>query len=81
MNMKRNIVLLCLLLATCTAFGSERYSDGERNADGLADGQLYKDKADRPNTKKINFGIKAGFNSSMFMRSAPGCWSETRCCR
>jgi len=26
-------------------------------------------KVERPNTKKINFGIKAGFNSSMFMVS------------
>lgn len=27
------------------------------------------DKAERPNTKMINFGIKAGFNSSMFLVS------------
>ena len=53
MNMLRKITFLCLLAATCNAFGKDRNTD----------------KVDSPNTKKINFGIKAGFNSSMFMVS------------
>ena len=36
----------------------------------MASAQNYNsDRVDRPNTRKINFGIKAGFNSSMFMVS------------
>lgn len=51
--MLRKIALLCLLTTTCTAFGKGGTPDN----------------VDRPNTKKINFGIKAGFNSSMLMVS------------
>lgn len=31
--------------------------------------QTHQDKIERPNTRKVNFGIKAGFNSSMFLVS------------
>ncbi len=53
MNMLRKIFLFGSLSVACMAFG-----------------QIFNtDRVDRPNTKKINFGIKAGFNSSMFMVS------------
>lgn len=32
-------------------------------------GQNYRDKVERPNYRKVNIGIKAGFNSSMFLVS------------
>ncbi len=51
--MLRTIFLLGLLTVGCMAFGQNYNAE----------------KVDRPNTKKINFGIKAGFNSSMFMVS------------
>ena len=53
MNILRNIILFGWLAIACTAFAQDRNAD----------------KVERPNTKKINFGIKAGFNSSMFMVS------------
>ena len=53
MNILRNIILLGWMAIACTAFAQDRNAD----------------KVERPNTKKINFGIKAGFNSSMFMVS------------
>lgn len=50
----RQILFSCLLAITC----------------GTVSGQSYNtDKMDRPNTKKVNFGVKGGFNSSMFMVS------------
>ena len=49
----RKILILYLLTVACTAFGK----DGNTG------------NVERPNTKKINFGIKAGFNSTMFMVS------------
>ena len=51
--MLRTIFLLGLLTVGCMAFGQNYNAE----------------KVDRPNTKKINFGIKAGFNSSMFLVS------------
>ncbi len=48
-----NIILFGWMAIACTAFAQDRNAD----------------KVERPNTKKINFGIKAGFNSSMFMVS------------
>ena len=53
MNILRNIILFGWMAIACTAFAQDRNAD----------------KVERPNTKKINFGIKAGFNSSMFMVS------------
>lgn len=53
MNMLRKIFLFGSLSVACMAFGQN----------------FNTDRVDRPNTKKINFGIKAGFNSSMFMVS------------
>ena len=51
--MLRRIILPGLLAIACTAVGQNYNAE----------------KVDRPNTKKINIGIKAGFNSSMFMVS------------
>ena len=51
--MLRTIFLLGLLTVGCMTFGQNYNAE----------------KVDRPNTKKINFGIKAGFNSSMFLVS------------
>ena len=53
MNMLRKFILPGLLAIACTAVGQNYNAE----------------KVDRPNTKKINIGIKAGFNSSMFMVS------------
>ena len=53
MNMLRKIFLFGSLSVASMAFGQN----------------FNTDRVDRPNTKKINFGIKAGFNSSMFMVS------------
>ena len=53
MNILRNIILFGWMAIACTAFAQDRNAD----------------KVERPNTKKINFGIKAGFDSSMFMVS------------
>ena len=47
--MLRTIFLLGLLTVGCMAFGQNYNAE----------------KVDRPNTKKINFGIKAGFNLSL----------------
>lgn len=52
--MLHKTLLLSLLTIACSAFGQNSGTT---------------DKVGRPNTKKINFGIKAGFNSSMFMVS------------
>lgn len=52
--MKRVFFLITwALIVTCTA---------------QAQGHIL-DKVERPNTRKVNFGIKAGFNSSMFLVS------------
>lgn len=52
--MKRTLLLIATLIATtCFLFGQESSQK----------------KAERPNNRKVNFGIKAGFNSSMFMVS------------
>ena len=53
MNILRKLILFGWMAIACTAFGKDRNAD----------------KVERPNTKKVNFGIKAGFNSSMFMVS------------
>lgn len=53
MNMLRKFILPGLLAIACTAVGQNYNAD----------------RVDRPNTRKINIGIKAGFNSSMFMVS------------
>ena len=50
----RKILFLGSLAVACTVFGQDFNNS---------------DRVDRPNTKKVNFGIKAGFNSSMFMVS------------
>lgn len=52
--MLRKIVLISLLTVAGIAFGQDR-----NTTNGVG----------RPNTKTINFGIKAGFNSSMFLVS------------
>ena len=53
MNILRKLILFGWMAIACTAFGKDRNAD----------------KVERPNTKKVNFGIKAGFNSSaLFMR-------------
>ena len=49
----RKILILCLLTVASTAFGKDSNIGN----------------VERPNTKKVNFGIKAGFNSTMFMVS------------
>ena len=54
MDMLRKFIFLGLLVAAGSPVVGQNY-----NAD----------RVDRPNTKKINIGIKAGFNSSMFMVS------------
>ena len=54
MNMLRKILFFGLMTVAGTVFGQNRNTA---------------DKVDRPNTKKINFGVRAGFNSSMFMVS------------
>ena len=54
MDMLRKFIFLGLLVAAGSPVVGQNY-----NADRI----------DRPNTKKINIGIKAGFNSSMFMVS------------
>lgn len=54
MNVLRTIFLFSLLAVTCMMFGQER-----NTVNGV----------ERPNTKRINFGVKAGFNSSMFLVS------------
>lgn len=52
--MKRVLLLITLaIIVTCSV---------------LAQGH-NQDKIERPNTNKVNFGIKAGFNSSMFLVS------------
>lgn len=52
--MKRPLLLLIMaLIVTSPLLGQGRNQD----------------KIERPNTRKINFGIKAGFNSSMFLVS------------
>lgn len=43
MNILRNIILFGWMAIACTAFAQDRNAD----------------KVERPNTKKINFGIKA----------------------
>lgn len=53
MNIPRKMLSLILLTMTCTAWGQSRMTES----------------VDRPNTRKVNFGIKAGFNSSMFIVS------------
>lgn len=53
MNILRKLILFGWMAIACTAFGKDRNAD----------------KVERPNTKKVNLGIKAGFNSSMFMVS------------
>ena len=45
MNILRNIILFGWMAIACTAFAQDRNAD----------------KVERPNTKKINFGIKAEF--------------------
>ena len=50
MDMLRKFIFLGLLVAAGSPVVGQNY-----NAD----------RVDRPNTKKINIGIKAGFNSSM----------------
>ena len=52
--MLRKILFFGLMTVAGTVFGQNRNTA---------------DKVDRPNTKKINFGVRAGFNSSMFMVS------------
>ena len=56
MNILRNIILFGWMAIACTAFAQDRNAD----------------KVERPNTKKINFGIKAGFDfiAASFTRCA-----------
>lgn len=52
--MRRVLLLIALVIAvTCSAMAQVRTQD----------------KAERPYSRKVNFGIKAGFNSSMFLVS------------
>lgn len=49
--MRRKLLLIILLATTLSAWGKDK---------------LY-DKVDRPNHRPVNFGVKTGFNSSMFI--------------
>lgn len=68
MNVLRKILFSGLLSVGCfcAAFGQDSHAGRHRADRGSAD-RWNAEKIDRPNTKRVNFGIKAGFNSSMFM--------------